>query len=103
MNEEAIRRFLQSINLASKPAQSNDPILQQLIDSGNQPMTNADNVRLMQQGLLSPESNAGLNQLQEMMGYRNNLMMQLENANIDPAYRQMLMDELNNINTFLGQ
>ena len=104
MNEEAIRKFLQSINLASKqPAQSSDPIINQLINSGNQPMTNADNLRLIQQGLLSPEYNAAGTQLQEMMDYRNNLIMQLDNANIPPEYRQMLMDELNNLNSFMGQ
>ena len=34
MDQEAIRRFLQSINLASKqPAQSSDPIINQLINA----------------------------------------------------------------------
>jgi len=60
MNEEAIRRFLQSINLAGNPQlansveQINDPILQQLIDRGNTPLT--DEQMAIIRGLLSPQA-----------------------------------------------
>ena len=60
MNEEAIRKFLQSINLAGNPQlansveQINDPILQQLIDRGNTPLT--DEQMSVIQGLLAPQA-----------------------------------------------
>lgn len=66
MNEEAIVRFLQSINLAT-PNQLTDAdyqrmIEQQLIDRGNTPLT--DEQMSMIQGLLAPQAGQALPAIQ---------------------------------------
>ena len=77
----------------------------QLYNSGNAQMMDADNARIMQSmgGLLAPQQPEAANQLKSMMDYRGELMMQLDNLDLPEDHRKMLMNELNNINQFLGQ
>ena len=70
MDQEAIRRFLQSINLATPneltEADYQRIIEQQLIDRGNTPLT--DEQMSMIQGLLAPQAGTMQSQVAPSMG-----------------------------------